>query len=334
MLAALAFALTVPVTKAVVADVNAWLLAGLLYLGSGVGLAIICIVRGRRWTVPRRDLGYLAGAIISGGMIAPVLLLFGLRGVPASTVSLLLTSEGVFTSVLAWVVFREHIDRRILLGFVAITAGAVVLAAAPGLGGPPAVGAALLVLAACLFWGIDNNLTRNVSLSDPVQVAAAKGLAAGITNSALAMALGAAWPGAATASLAGVVGFVGYGLSLALFVYALRELGTARTGAYFSTAPFIAAALSVVFLHEPLTGWLAVAGALMLIGVWLHVSEKHAHEHEPEALEHAHAHEHDAHHDHHGPGEPVLGVHSHRHEHGGARHTHPHFPDAHHRHRH
>ncbi len=334
MLAALAFALTIPITKVVIAGTSPWLLAGILYLGSGLGLTVSLLASRRPWSVPRQDAPRLLGAIVCGGVIAPVLLLLGLRGVTGSAASLLLVCEGVFTSLLAWVIFREHLDRRIVIGFVAITAGAVLLAAAPGVADSPPMTAAALVLAACLFWAMDNNLTRAVSLSDPMQVAAAKGLVAGVTNTLLATAAGAHWPAPDTVALGAIVGFVGYGLSLALFVYALRELGTARTGAYFSTAPFVAALISVLFLEEPITLSLAVAGALMALGVWLHVTESHVHGHLHDAQEHEHGHEHDEHHMHHGPDEAVPHWHSHRHVHAAMRHRHPHFPDAHHRHDH
>jgi len=334
ILAALAYAFTIPVTKVFVAGTSPWLLAGILYLGSGLGLTVLLLASHRSWSVPLSDTPRLLGAIVCGGVIAPVLMLHGLRGVTGSAASLLLVCEGVFTSLLAWVIFREHLDRRIVIGFVSITAGAVLLAAAPGIAGSLPMTAAGLVLAACLFWAMDNNLTRTVSLSDPMQVAAAKGLVAGITNTLLGTLVGAQWPAPRVALLGAIVGFVGYGLSLALFVYALRELGTARTGAYFSTAPFVAALMSVWFLGEPITSALAVAGAFVALGVWLHVTERHVHEHLHEAQEHEHGHEHDEHHRHHDPDEAVPHWHSHRHVHPVVRHGHPHFPDAHHRHEH
>jgi drug/metabolite transporter (DMT)-like permease len=239
----------------------------------------------------------------------------------------------VFTSLLAWLAFREHRDRRIVLGFLAITAGAAVLALAPGEPGAPAWGPVALVLSACLMWGLDNNLTRRVALGDPVQLAAAKGLIAGLTNSVAALILGARLSAAAELAFIGIVGLLGYGLSLVMFVYALRELGTARTSAYFSVAPFIGAAVAVPLLGEPLTPALIVAGALMGAGVWLHVTERHSHDHEHGGLGHDHVHAHDVHHDHH-DGDVPAGPHRHWHVHGPVRHRHPHFPDPHHRHDH
>lgn len=333
IIAAVTFALTVPVAKSLVVGASPWLVAGLLYLGSGIGLAALSALRAPAWSLPGRDWARLATAIVAGGILAPVLLLAGLRSVSGSTAALLLTCESVFTSLLAWIVFREHVDRRILLGFVAIVAGGLVLAAAHGGTQEAPLAGVALVLGACLAWGIDNNVTRTISLRDPLQIAAAKGLVAGTTNTLLAVLTGAQWPTTTLLLVAGLSGFVGYGLSLALFIYALRELGTARTSAYFSTAPFVAAVMSVVFLREPVTGGLLIAGALMSLGVWLHVTESHSHEHRHETFEHEHAHEHDEHHDHHDDGAPP-GSHTHRHRHVAMTHRHPHFPDAHHRHGH
>jgi drug/metabolite transporter (DMT)-like permease len=297
LLAALTFGLTVPLAKAWFSGVGPWLLAGLLYLGSGIGLSVRAVLRGRPCSVPRRELPWLAGAVLTGGIVAPVLLLLGLRDVPASMASLMLTCEGLFTSLLAWIAFREHYDRRIVLGFLAIAGGAVTLALVPGSPQSAPLLPALLVLAACLAWGVDNNLTRVISLADPIQIAAARGLVAGLTNTILALSLGAQVPTLTGSVIAGSVGFLGYGLSLALFVYALRDLGTSRMSAYFSVAPFVGALVAVVFLDEPFTVALMIAGALMGWGVWLHVTEHHLHDHEHEVIEHEHAHEHDEHHD-------------------------------------
>jgi hypothetical protein len=172
-----------------------------------------------------------------------------------------------------------------------------------------------------------------IALADPIQIAAIR-VVAGLTNTILAVILGAQLPTPAGSVLAGSVGFVGYGLSLALFVYALRELGTSRTSAYFSVAPFVGALVAVLFLDEPFTVALMIAGALMGWGVWLHVTQRHLHDHEHDSTEHEHVHEHDEHHDHHHGEVPPPGSHTHRHTHTPLRHQHPHFPDAHHRHDH
>lgn len=246
--------------------------------------------------LPRHEVPWLLRAIGAGGVVGPVLLMLGLTGMPASGASLLLNAEGGFTALLAWFVFKENFDRRIALGMVAIVAGALVLSW-PGEARFAGVWPGLTVLGACLAWGIDNNLTRKVSLTDATWIASVKGLVAGLVNLTLAFSLGAslpAWP-----SLAGamVVGFLAYGVSLALFVVSLRHLGTARTGAYFSVAPFFGAVLAIT-LGEPVTAPLLVASALMGVGIWLHLTEHHSHAHMHEILEHVHEHTHDEHHRH------------------------------------
>jgi drug/metabolite transporter (DMT)-like permease len=337
--AAALFGASTPVAKALVGVVDPWLLAGLFYLGAGIGLAGLRAVLHRRGRVAeapvgRADVPWLAGAITFGGVVGPVLLMLGLARTEASAASLLLTMEGAATAVIAWFVFRENFDRRIAAGMLCILVGAAVLAwqggaRLDGLAGPA------LVVGACIAWGIDNNLTRKVSLADPIQVAMLKGLVAGPISLALGIAGGAALPGSGTILVAAVVGFLGYGVSLALFVAALRHLGTARTGAYFSTAPFIGAIVAVPMLGESLTLRLAAAGAIMAVGVWLHLTERHEHDHEHEPMEHTHRHVHDAHHRHaHATGDPPGEPHSHRHVHVALRHSHAHTPDSHHRHRH
>jgi len=338
--AAILFGASTPAAKLLAGDLSPFLLAGLLYAGSGVGLSLWLLLWQRRGDSPgaapleRAGLPWLAGAVLAGGIVGPVLLMLGLRAAPASTASLLLNLEGVFTALIAWFVFRENFDRRIALGmFLIVAAGALAslqAGAAPGF-----TAGALFIAAACLAWAIDNNLTRKVSAGDPATIAAIKGLVAGPVNVGIALALGAGLPSAGQAAAAGLVGFAGYGLSLALFVIALRELGAARTGAYFSVAPFAGALLAVTVLGEtPAAGfWLALP--LMAAGVWLHVSERHVHEHAHEPLEHTHSHAHDEHH-HHAHDFDWDGkephVHAHRHE--RIRHSHPHYPDIHHRHNH
>jgi drug/metabolite transporter (DMT)-like permease len=335
--AALLFGAGTPLAKLLLAQASPWLLAALLYLGSGLGLALLRRVRG---APPVRmasgEIKWLAGAIAAGGVAGPVLLMVGLAGMPASGASLLLNAEAVFTALLAWFVFRENFDRRIALGLLAIVAGGLVLAWPQT--GWPQWRPALFVTAACLAWAIDNNLTRKVSLADASWIAMVKGLAAGATNLALALSLGAAWPAWPVVAAAASVGFASYGVSLALFVVGLRELGTARTGAYFSVAPFFGAVLAIVLLGEPVTGPLLGAGVLMAIGVALHLSERHVHRHVHEPQEHTHEHVHgpgDLHHDHaHQPPVAAGTRHSHPHRHDAMVHSHPHYPDTHHRHEH
>ena len=218
-----------------------------------------------------------------------------------------------------------------MLGAASILAGAAVLSWQGQ--GIRFDGGGLLIAAACLAWGVDNNLTRKLSSADPVVIAMIKGLVAGSVNLALALSLGARLPSIGAIGGALVVGFCGVGISLVLFVLALRHLGAARTGAYFSLAPFLGAAIAIVILDEPVTAQLLVAGGLMAFGLWLHLTERHSHDHTHEAIEHEHAHVHDEHHRH-AHEEPVTEPHSHRHRHEPLRHRHVHYPDLHHRHEH
>jgi drug/metabolite transporter (DMT)-like permease len=321
------------------AGVSPWLLAGLLYLGSGLGLLFILLARRAFGLVSteaplrRTDLPWLAAVALFGGIVGPVMLMLGLASTPASTASLLLNLEGLATMAIAWLVFRENVDHRLLLGAGAILAGALALSFSGPLDGVGLGG--LAITGACLAWGIDNNLTRKLSLADPLQITAVKGVVAGTVNLVLALANGAQLPSATITMAAGLLGLAGYGVSLVLFVLALRHLGTARTGAYFSTAPFLGAVLAIAFLGEPATLPLLIAAILMAGGVWLHLSERHAHDHSHEALEHEHRHTQDDHHQHlHDDGTVGDVTHSHRHRHEPLTHRHPHFPDLHHRHRH
>jgi drug/metabolite transporter (DMT)-like permease len=337
--AAALFGASTPLAKALLGEIQPILLAGLLYLGSGFGLSLwlgyqklFQPQRLQEANIPRDDWPWLGGAILAGGVIAPICLLFGLSSTPASSAALLLNLEGVFTALLAWVIFKENTDARIIWGMVAITAGGFLLSWTGRLEGTALVGL-LAIVGACLAWGIDNNLTRKVSASDPIQIAAIKGGAAGIINTSLGLALGAQLPPWTSLLLAGLVGFLGYGLSLTLFIIALRQLGTARTGAYFATAPFVGSFLAVLLLHDPITPYFIGAAGLMSLGVWLHLTEHHEHEHVHEELEHEHAHVHDEHHQH---AHDTLSEepHSHSHRHASLVHRHPHYPDIHHRHQH
>ena len=334
--AAVLFGLATPLAKRLLQTIDPWVLAGLLYLGSGLGLILYRqLVRADRVRLARSQILRLAGAMAAGGVAGPVLLMFGLTRMPASGASLLLNAEGAFTALLAWFVFRENFDRRIALGLAAIVAGAVVLAW-PGDVRFAGVWPAVAILGACLAWGIDNNLTRKVSLTDATWIASIKGLTAGSVNLALAISLGAQMPRIPDVASAMILGLFAYGVSLALFVVALRHLGTARTGAYFSVAPFLGAALAVL-LGDAVTPQLLTAGALMAFGVWLHLTERHEHEHVHEVFEHEHEHVHsdDPHHPHeHDPPVAWGTRHTHSHRHEPLSHVHAHFPDAHHRHRH
>ncbi len=333
--AALLFGASTPAAKLLAGELPAFLLAGLLYAGSGLGLAAWWILTGRADALPRGgDLPWLAGAVLAGGVAGPVLLMTGLARMDASAVSLLLNLEGALTALIAWFAFRENVDRRIALGMLLIFAGGGLLAWAPGAAYGVGLGAAC-VAGACLAWALDNNLTRRVSAADAVAIAGIKGLVAGAANLCIALAAGAALPSMTQALAAGLIGLAGYGVSLVLFVVALRELGAARTGAYFSIAPFAGVALAMTALGESPGPLFWVALLLVAAGVWLHATEHHAHEHVHEPMEHAHRHVHDAHHRHDHDFEwDGVEPHVHAHRHARLAHSHPHTPDIHHRHPH
>lgn len=343
LIAALLFGASTPLAKTLTGAISPVLLAGLLYLGSGLGLSAVLLFRKLTGaaggagvglsSIPRREVPWLLGAILAGGVAGPALLMTGLATTGAAPASLLLNVEGVFTALIAWVVFKENTDRQIVLGMVVIVAGGVLLSWQPD--AARLSPSALLIVAACACWAIDNNLTRNVSSNDAVLIACLKGLVAGTCNTAFALAAGSAMPGALPVLAAMLIGFAGYGVSLALFVIALRHLGTARTGAYFSVAPLFGVVIALLIWPE-LPGvlfWLAAA--LMALGVWLHLRERHEHEHAHEPLAHTHAHRHDEHHQHqHNFPWDGKEPHVHAHEHAALTHKHPHYPDIHHRHAH
>ena len=339
--AAVLFGASTPVCKSLLAHTHPAILAGLLYLGSGVGLGAFCILRRVIPTLSPEEaplspshLPWLLAAIAFGGVAGPLLLMYGLNGTSASAASLLLNLEGAFTALIAWLVFKENLDRRLAAGMLAIVCGGLCLSLRfdVQLSFLPQ---SLAIVAACLCWAADNNLTRKVSGADPVVTSALKGLVAGVVNCAIALKIGDSFPEPSVFLTACLAGFLSYGLSLCLYIRSLRNLGAARTSAYFSTAPFIGAALSVLVLKDPVSAMFLVAGALMALGVWLHVTEEHSHEHTHEAIEHEHQHVHDEHHQHEHdssmpPGEP----HTHRHRHAQITHSHHHYPDLHHHHEH
>lgn len=342
LLAAMTFGIGTPFAKLLLGQITPIMLAGLLYAGSGVGLMTWIAVKrwlsrhhpapAAKWTIA--EMAWLASAILAGGVIGPVLLMAGLSATPASTTSLLLNMEGVFTALLAWFVFKENFDRRIFLGMGCIVVAGGLLAWS-GSKGVRLPWGTLAVIGACLCWGIDNNLTRKVSAGDPMVIASLKGLVAGGVNLTIALCLGAHWPTWSGALSAGLLGLCSYGLSLVLFVLALRNLGAARTGAYFSTAPFIGAVISLVLFKQFPDPMFWAAAALMGVGVWLHLTEKHAHMHAHERMRHTHSHSHDEHHRHQHDFEwDGSEPHIHEHEHAPLVHSHPHYPDIHHRHAH
>jgi drug/metabolite transporter (DMT)-like permease len=335
---ALLFGVTTPVAKQLLAETHPLLIAGLLYLGSGIGVGALRLIQDRGWSPTGLAAGgwpWLALSTLIGGIIAPALLMMGLAHADAAAASLLLNLEVVFTAALAWVVFREPAGLRVVVGLSAIFTGGLLLVwpARFSSGGDPS--AMLAIVAACFCWALDNNVTRRIAASDARVLAGMKGLVAGLTSTVLALTLGASLPPVSHVLVTLVIGFLGYGLSLVLFIVALRQLGTARTSAYFATAPFIGASAAMLLYGQPGDGAFWLAAACMAAGVWLHMTEHHEHEHTHEPLSHSHAHRHDAHHGHEHDFEwDGNEPHTHEHGHGGLRHRHAHFPDIHHRHGH
>ncbi|MDI1352099.1 MAG: EamA family transporter, partial [bacterium] len=326
-----------PFAKQLVGDISPVLLAGFLYLGSGLGLVITRLIKDKQWHssgLIKNEIFWLFGAIGFGGLIAPTLLMIGLVQTSAANASLLLNLEAVLTAVLAWIFFKESTDRRIIFGMLLIVAGGIILSWPRQIVSPNWLGT-LCICGACLCWAVDNNLTRKISSADALFIAASKGFVAGVFNIFLALIIGVAFPAWSKISYAMVLGFLGYGVSLVLFVIALRGLGTARTGAYFSTAPFMGAGIAIVFFHEPTSVFFWLAAGLMGIGVWIHLTENHSHLHTHELLFHSHSHRHDEHHIH-NHDFPWDGEepHTHPHQHKALTHCHPHYPDIHHRHKH
>jgi drug/metabolite transporter (DMT)-like permease len=347
LLAAILFGLSTPFAKMLSLLVNPITLAGLIYLGAGIGLGTWLFVsriferHAAHAEAPllQSDLPWLAGAIITGGIVAPILLLAGLMFTPASAASLMLNMETALTVLLAWFVFKEGFGCRVFMGVLLIIAAGAVLSWSASLASPidnrPAFWGPIAIAGACLAWGIDNNLTRKISSGDPVQVAAIKGLVAGAFNLVLSFALGARVPRLGTILISGTVGLFGYGLSIVFFVLSLRHLGVARTSAYFAVAPFVGAFSSLLIFAEPLTPQFMLAVPLMAAGICFHLAERHVHEHAHDEFAHGHRHTHDEHHKHWHAREGDAGEpHSHEHLHRRLVHSHPHYPDIHHRHGH
>ena len=337
--AAVVFGAATPFAKRLGEGVNSQILAGLLYLGSGLVLSLTLLLRPsgtREATLQRSDLRPLLLAVVFGGMAGPLLLMIGLRTTPAASASLLLNLEAVFTALGAWLIVKEHADRRIVIAMGVIVAGSSLLSIRPGEGFGLTPGA-LAIAAACLCWGIDNVATRPLAIRDPRQIAAVKGVVAGSANVAIGLLTGGRLPSIPRIGAAMVVGFLGYGLSLVLYIRAMRSLGTARTGAYYAAAPFFGAAIALVWLREPVGRFFVPAIVLMAIGLAIHLTERHSHDHNHVPITHAHRHGHvDEHHDHGSTPDATDGsdAHAAEHVHATIAHNHGHTPDEHHLHDH
>jgi len=339
LLAALLFGMSAPLAKLFLGEVEPIPLAAFLYLGSGIGLLAVRlfqrIVFAQAETeaqLSRLDYGWLAGAIIAGGVMAPILLLFSLQNTPAATASLLLGFEGVASTLIAFFAFQESISRRAWAAIALISLAGVFLSVNPKAEWGFSLGA-LGILAACVLWGIDNNFTRNISAKDPLTIVTAKGLGAGSFSLAMAIVLKNQFPAWPVILGALVLGCLSYGASIVLFILAMRGLGAARTSALFSAAPLAGIFLSFILFRE-VPGWFFLAAfPFMAAGTWFMVNEEHSHKHLHEAVLHEHAHTHDdGHHAHTHEGGNPIGRHSHLHTHAEMSHEHHHMPDLHHRH--
>jgi drug/metabolite transporter (DMT)-like permease len=332
LLAALFFGASAPLSKLLLIDVPPVLMAAFLYLGSGTGISLVKI--SQRLTSHQREAGikapdakWLAGAIISGGILAPIVLMISLKNTPASTASLLLNFEGVGTTLIALFFFRESISRRALMAIFVITFASIFLSTDFQSGFGLSLGA-LGVILACVLWGVDNNFTRNISAKDPLTIVAWKGLVAGTFSLFLGLFLGQQPPPLATILGILLLGFVSYGLSTMLFVYSMRGLGAARTSALYGTAPLAGVLLSFMIFRDPITLLFIFAAILMAAGALLLANEEHAHFHIHIPVVHEHRHRHNEFHEHDG----ADIAHSHEHEHPLTEHEHGHMPDIHHRH--
>ncbi|OGS07676.1 MAG: hypothetical protein A2270_05770 [Elusimicrobia bacterium RIFOXYA12_FULL_51_18] len=335
--AAFLFALSVPLGKTLLNSLKPLELSALCYLGGGGGLLIYKLLSGRaergagEAPFEKKDLPYVAGFTVAGGVLAPAFLFTGLNLSSSSAASLLLNFELVFTALIAVLFFKEHGGWRFWLAAFLVTAGGMALSFEPATATPGLVFVAL----SSLMWALDNNLTARVSLKDPVNLGIIKGLAGGSVTLCLAFYSGGVLPALKPLVLALMLGFVGYGVSLVLLIRAMRELGASRAGAFFGIYPFIGAALSFLWLGESADARFAAAFVLMGLAAALLLGEKHGHAHDHTAIEHVHSHLHDCHHAHvHGPAAPDRAAHTHAHIHEPVRHTHEHMPDSHHRHEH
>jgi len=335
ILAAALFGAATPASKLLLSDLTPFQLAGLLYLGAALGVVPAARREGGMRLPDRGDRVNrlrLLGAIISGGVVAPVLLLLALRTAEATSVSLWLNFEVASTAVLGVLFFREHLGALGWGGVAAAFAGAAILSLPGGVAG---LEAGLLVLLACLCWGLDNHLTALIDGITPSQSTFWKGLAAGITNLAIGLALDPLSAGLLAVLAALFVGVWAYGASIVLYIRSAQSLGATRAQIAFASAPFFGVLFSILLLGETLAGAHLVSGALFIAGIALFTIERHAHAHTHQAMEHEHPHRHDdGHHDHGHPDLPRGIVHSHRHRHAPMTHAHPHWSDLHHRHDH
>jgi len=342
LLAAVLFGSSTPISKLLLSDVDPVPLAGILYLGSGIGAALLLLFKKfdpvskkKEANLSLTDIPWMIGAVFAGGVAAPIILLFSLQVTPAASASLLLNFESVATTIIAMIVFKEAVDKRILMAMISITLASILLSWDGNNNWGLSIGA-LGILGACFFWGMDNNFTRKISAKNPLSLVAIKGIGAGSFSLILALILRKPLPGIEIILLAALIGFVCYGISIALFIRAMRSLGASRTSTLFGAAPFVGMSLSIVIFNMVPNGLFWATIPLLLAGMYLMFSEQHDHTHKHEPDEHEHCHMHpDSHHIHEHENEVAFeGEHSHWHMHEELEHCHSHTPDIHHWHDH
>lgn len=344
ILASVLFGASAPLSKMLLGQIDPVPLASFLYLGSGLGLImfqLFTLIRKKQGineaSLKKNDAPWLAGAIIAGSIVAPILLMVSLKITPASTASLLLNFEGVSTTFIALLFFKENIGRQVWGAIICITSASILLSWDFSSQWGASIGS-LGIICACICWGIDNNFTRNISAKNPFTIVTVKGLVAGLFSLILALIINSSIPNLKVIILAMLLGFICYGLSIVLFVFALRELGSARTSSLFGTAPFVGAILSFIILGDNPNIMFYASLPLMIMGAVLLLKENHTHLHTHQYIQHEHKHNHiDEHHFHIHASEQVIpqnGYHSHIHVHESTEHSHPHSPDIHHRHEH
>lgn len=301
ILAAALYAINIPLSKLLLVAVQPTMMAAFLYLGAGIGLFLLGTVsREQGEKLTKAEFPYTLGMIVLD-IAAPILLMLGLQYTNSANASLLNNFEIVATSLIAFFVFREALSKRLALAILLVTAASIVLTF-EGTGSFRFNRGSLLVLGAACCWGLENNCTRMLSSKSSVQITTIKGIFSGLGSLIVALVTGEQIPGILWIFAVMVLGFVAYGLSINFYIKAQKELGAAKTSAYYSIAPFLGVLFGVLFLRETLDVRFFIGLAIMIVATVLMVKDTIA-------LQHTHAHSHS---------------HTHAHAHGDLIHTHPH----------
>jgi len=338
VLAAALYGISIPFSKLLLVEIPPTFMAALLYLGAGFGMLLVNLLKTLsnaarlEAKISRKELPYIAGTIALD-IAAPILLMVGLKTTAAASASLLNNFEIVTTSLIALLVFKEAVGRRMWLAITLITFSTIILSVQDFNSLNLSIGSIFIVLAA-LCWGFENNFTRMLSIKDPSQIVVVKGLGSGIGALIIVILLKEFSNSLLYIGYALLLGFVAFGLSIYFYIAAQRELGAARTCAYYAAAPFIGVLLSWVILREPVSISFLVALVIMLVGSYFAMTENHCHFHFHLEEVHDHRHNHSDNHHNHVHQNEISGEHSHAHDHGRLKHDHEHLPDLHHKHTH